>query len=77
MSDHSEEVRGVIIGGEYWKWQLWYDGRPQSPRLPADTEAEAQAAGKAEYESIKAECGQAFTIIHPLKDAWTIRTWGP
>ena len=76
MADYADDVRGVIIGGDWFNWQLFYDSRPQSRRMPADTEQLAENAGRAAYQRIMAECGQVFKDIYPL-DKWEIRIWSP
>mgnify|MGYP000859560947 CR=1 FL=1 len=76
MIDYTDDVRGVIVGSGWYNWQLFYDGRPQSQRLPADTGELAEDAGSAAYQRIKVECGHAFGFIYPLK-AWKIKIWSP
>lgn len=36
-----EEVRGVIIGGDFTAWMLCYDGKPVSSRRFSDNDDEA------------------------------------
>lgn len=76
MLDYSDDVKGVIIGGDEYHWQVFYDGRQQSQRLPADSDAQAEELGRAEVAKIKAECGHALWMIYPL-DKWEVRIWPP
>lgn len=76
MTDYTDDVRGTIIGGSYYHWRLFYDGRPQGQRMHAYTEQDAENAGKAAFERVKAECGKAFDMIYPLY-AWEVRIWQP
>ena len=76
MLDYTDDIGGIMIGGDYWNWQLYYEGRPQSQRYPADGEKEAIEAGKVEYEKIKVECGKVFDDIYRF-DKWEIRIWSP
>lgn len=76
MIDYTDDVRGVIIGGSYWGWQIFYDGRPQSQRQCADSKEEAIERGRAEVARVKAECAKVLWLIYPL-DAWEIRIWAP
>jgi hypothetical protein len=76
MIDYTDDVKGVIVGDGWYNWQLFYDGRPQSQRMPADTEQLAEDAGKALFEQIKSECGHVFRFIYPL-NSWEVRIWTP
>ena len=38
MFKSTEEVNGIIIGGEYFTGAIYYDGRKQKDILVADTE---------------------------------------
>lgn len=76
LQKQSEFVRGQIIGGDYYQWQVFYDGRPQSQRLPADSDTEAEELGRAEIARIKEWCGSVLWLIHP-HDTWEVRIWSP
>lgn len=73
----SEFVRGVIIGGDLYRWTIAYDGRDQMTfHQYAYSEAEAEELGRAEIARIKVWCGQALYLIHP-HNTWEVRIWSP
>jgi hypothetical protein len=50
-----DDVRGVIIGGDWVNWQLFYDGRPQGGKEIAANDEEAIEAARAKCAKLKAE----------------------
>lgn len=58
-------VNGQIIGGEYGKAWVTYDGRQQGKMCYPCNYAEADAMCNSVIERIKKECGDAFKHIYP------------
>jgi hypothetical protein len=72
MLDFTDDVTGLVIGGDHVTGQLYYEDRPQHSQLYADdTDALRRRAADA-LAQIKRECGRAFADIYP-RDAWTLR----
>lgn len=68
-------VRGQIIGGDYLRCKLMYQGREQRS-FSADNDADAKARAGAVLAEIKAECGQAYPLIYRDPGAWELRIYG-
>ncbi len=68
-----DEPCGILIGGWYVPWQLYYEDRAQNQKQYADTEDEALATGTAEMNRLKAE--NKPIGLYPNDDAWTVRIW--
>lgn len=75
LARFDETVSGTIIGGRAMACRLYYEGRPQGPRMFVDSDAEARNAGENALAEIKAECGEAFRMIYPRDDAWECRIY--
>lgn len=71
---HTDETRGVIIGGDYHAGRLFYDGRSQGAVVTGDSETEVETALRAQYEVLKAEMGEVFALIYP-GDCWEVRIY--
>lgn len=69
-----DETRGIVIGGDFVSWQLFYDGRPQSTKLSADNPLHAIQLAKEKLEEIRKDCGRAFKLIYP-DNKWEVRIW--
>lgn len=71
-----EETDGIIIGGEYVVWELYYDGRRQtSHRHPADNDAEAIAAAKVKRNELRDKFKGFPCYLYPDDDKWEVRIW--
>ena len=68
-------VRGQIVGGDHLLCRLYYDGRPQGPRIAVDDDASARAEGRRQLDAIRAECGHAYDLIYRDAGAWELRIW--
>ena len=71
-----EEVRGMIIGGDYVGWRVYYDGSPQMfAKQYADTEALAIEEGTAYIQSLKDTCCGHPLYLYPDTTKWEIRIY--
>lgn len=70
-----DDVRGIIIGGDYISWQLFYDGRPQGQKEYADTEYEGEEAAKEKCAELKAQYQGYPCYLYPDDSKWEIRIW--
>lgn len=66
-----DDVNGVIVGGDYGQCWITYEGRKQGKTMYPCDETEALEMCTNEKTRIKAECGEAFTMIYPNARAWT------
>ena len=74
--ERQDDVRGVVIGGDYVGWQVMYEDRPQSGKYYASTAEDAKAAGRERIADLKSvNCG-APCYLYPDPTLWTIRLWG-
>ncbi len=71
----TDDVRGVVIGGDYCAWQAVYDGRTQSGKYYADTADEAEQTGRACIDALKAECCGHPCYLYPDDALWSLRLW--
>jgi hypothetical protein len=70
-----DDVRGVIIGGDYVSWRLYYDDRPQGGTEYADSEEEAVSAGRLLCSRLKREfCGWPC-YLYPDNSKWEVRVY--
>lgn len=67
-----DDVNGKIIGGYYFKGQVFYSGRPQSKVFSGYTKEELQQKLEERLSEIKGECKSAFDMIYPKKE-WEFR----
>jgi hypothetical protein len=76
LLSHEDEVRGVIVGGDYVIGRLHYDGRPQGQQLVGRSDDEVIKKGKDLLDDIKRESGKAYPLIY-LKalTAWETRIY--
>lgn len=70
VRDGYDEPRGVIVGAHYVHWQVLYQGRPQSQRLPAANEQVAMADAADRIAELRADNPLIYTA-----DAWEVRLW--
>lgn len=68
-----DDVRGVIIGGDYISGRLFYEDRPQGGRVYADSEEELKHILRKRLEDIKLDCGDVYAAIYQKESAWSIR----
>lgn len=70
-----EETGGIIIGGEYVIWKLFYDGRQQTNGEPADNDSEAIAAAKAKRDELRNKFKGFPCYLFPDDEKWEVRIW--
>lgn len=70
-----EDVNGFIVGPSYIEGQVYYQNRPQGPKLYALDEVELRGHAESAIEQMKAECGDALMYIYPDNSAWTLRIY--
>lgn len=70
---HTDDVRGVIVGGDHVMARLYYDGRPQGATIYACNEGSALDKARALKAATMAEMGQAAFLIFPNDAAWEMR----
>lgn len=70
-----EEVEGIVIGGEFICWQLFYDGRSQGRIENADNDAQAIDAAKAEMNKLIEKFAGFPCYLYPDKSKWEVRIW--
>jgi len=71
MRDY-DDVNGVIIGPDLLVGALYYQGRPQTGQLYAESDDALLVLAKGEKDRIRLECGAAFPLIFP-EDSWELR----
>lgn len=67
-----DDVNGVIIGGDYVSWQLFYDGRPQGQKQSAANDDEAIEMAEQRCKELKVEFGGFPCYLYP-DDKWEVR----
>lgn len=67
-----DDVSGIIIGGDFYHGQVFYDNRPQSQILYGYTQEELTEKLNERLNEIKDECKEAFRLIYPSK-LWEFR----
>lgn len=67
-----EDVRGVVIGGDYVTARLEYDGRQQGGQICADNHETAKSIATVMKDNYKKELGFLFNEIYPNDKAWRI-----
>ena len=65
-----DDVNGQIVGGDYGMCWVTYEGRKQGQTMYACDYPEADALCFATVERIRQDCGEAFDLIYPDKNAW-------
>lgn len=68
-----DDVRGVIVGGEYFVGCLTYEGRRQGRQLYAASEGQLHALAAQSRKKILEDCGPAARDIYPNSEAWRTR----
>ena len=70
-----DTTRGVIVGGNYTAWELYYDGRPQgmSEWGYADNDDEAIAAAKLLRDKLVTEYGGSPCFLYQDPTRWEVR----
>ena len=66
-----DDVRGMIVGGDYLMCRLVYDGRTQKDFL-ARTDDEALQMAKHWKSELMSDCGLAAKYIYP-DEKWELR----
>lgn len=69
-----EEVRGIVIGGNYVSWQVFYNGVMQSQKDYAENDAQAIELGTALIAQRMKDFGGYPCYLFPEK-AWEIRIY--
>lgn len=73
-----DEPNGTIIGSYIAKWQLFYDGRPQSQQCieeePISDDAVLVIAQR-KIDSLVAEYGGYPCYLYPDKSKWEVCIW--
>lgn len=72
--ERQDNVSGVIIGGNYIAWRLFYDGRPQGGKQYTDDDATALAQASARIDELKATYAGYPCYLYP-SDLWEVRLW--
>lgn len=68
-------VSGVIVGGAYTAWQLFYDGRPQGGKEYADTDEKAIEAARQKHAALLSEYAGFPCYLYPNPAMWEVRLW--
>ncbi len=70
-----DTTRGIIIGGNYISWALYYDGRPQgmSNWDRADNDDEAIAAARVLRDRLIMEYGGSPCFLYQDPAKWEVR----
>lgn len=70
-----DTTRGIIIGGNYTHWSLFYDGRPQGMGDwgHADSDDEAIAAAKLLRNKLVTEYGGSPCFLYQDPSKWEAR----
>lgn len=68
--DFTDDVNGTIIGGDYGMCWVTYQDRKQGKTNYPANKVEAEQMCSCVVEEIKKDCGEAFNMIYPDKDAW-------
>lgn len=71
MIDFTDDVSGVIVGGDYMQGFLTYEGRKQGSDMYAVNEDALKVLANEKWNSIKKEHGQVFRDIYP-SNAWML-----
>jgi hypothetical protein len=67
---YTDDVNGIIIGGDYISWQLFYDGRSQSRVEYSQSEQEAVLKASAMVSELKKEFSSIGLFC---EDKWEVR----
>jgi hypothetical protein len=71
-----DDVRGIIIGGNFVSWQLFYDGRHQSGLQYADNSELAESQARSQVAEMRAKYKDEFKRLYPDESKWEMRIWG-
>jgi hypothetical protein len=70
MKTFTDDVNGIIIGGDYGMCWVTYEGRKQGNTCYPENEVQADNMCHDIIEGIKTECGTAFSLIYPNTFGW-------
>lgn len=74
--ERQDNVSGIIVGGSYVAWQVFYGDRSQGGRNYSDTVEQAEADAIAAIDALRAEhCGPPC-YLYPDSSLWIIKIWG-
>lgn len=77
LTDGSEEVRGVIVGGSHITGRLYYEDRPQGQPFYGRSDEEVIQSGRKLLEEIKRREGKHYAMVYlKAATAWEVRIWG-
>ena len=74
MTYYSDDVRGVIVGGDTYTGYTYYDGRKQGGACVGYSEREMIDACTAQIAAFKAEYKGFPTYLYQDDRLWEIRT---
>lgn len=75
-SPYDDDVRGVIIGGDFLTGRVFYDGREQRYQaFYADTEEELIAQAREFVEEMKAKFKDSPCYLYPDDSKWELRIY--
>lgn len=73
-TQRTDNVSGVIVGGDYVSWQLFYDERPQGSKEYAETDEAATLAARQKHATLMRKYSGFPCYLYP-GDKWEIRLW--
>lgn len=74
----TEEVNGMIFGGDHLCGQLFYDGRPQGPQLAGDDMEELKEQARREKKrwlDQTTPAGWKESLTYPDDSLWELRVF--
>ena len=75
MFKSTEEVNGIIIGGEYFTGAIYYDGRKQKDILVADTEEGLIKMAEDIVKDFKDRLQGYPCFLYPDNSKWELRIY--
>ena len=68
-----DNVNGVIVGGDYVSWQVFYSGRSQTGKNYADNEKQARGYAEVVIQRLKSEFKGFPCYLFQDDSRWDIR----
>jgi hypothetical protein len=71
--NYTDDVRGIIIGGDTHTGYIFYDGRMQTGAIVGNTEQEMLTLARRKIESLKQEFKGFPTYLYQNDSLWEVR----